>query len=480
MELGKRLLSCAKQGDTEGVRQLMSRGAPFTTDWLGTSPLHLTAQYGKYDTCEVLLRAGCSRDARTKVDKTPLHVAAQEGQADICELLLKHGAEVDAQDMLRMTALHWAVERGCRQTVELLVRYGANTNLESKFDKTVLELATESGRPDIFDILRNCERVSNLTANSEGLAQDGVGRQEVVHAKDQDAALQFIKTELDNVPLQTVNLDPIQIALSSAGEENLILSSPGPPPLGGPPCLGEEENEALKLLASHGITMLPNEEDSVLASQSIELTEAGKLALSLAPSPPSIPRQIERSISLPISSKENPIFSPLPSVSSNSKVVTLQSTPVKSDSPIVPLINNISGVNQSSKAPKVIKLTAAQFAAIKRGKSGQIVLPGLLGAAKKESSTISLARPSGSKRELEGTSLSPIDLDIVSQPARKVIRLDVSQGQGHALRDKFELQKQLQKQLEAKSGETERLKQELQKRQEEEEKLKAQIRALSC
>lgn len=100
MELGKKLLACAKDGDTEGVRLLMSRGAPFTTDWLGTSPLHLTAKFGKLDTSEVLLRAGCSRDARTKVDKTPLHVAAQEGHPEICELLLEHGSDVDAGDMV--------------------------------------------------------------------------------------------------------------------------------------------------------------------------------------------------------------------------------------------------------------------------------------------------------------------------------------------------------------------------------------------
>ena len=100
VELGKKLLACAKDGDTEGVRLLMSRGAPFTTDWLGTSPLHLTAKYGKVDTCEVLLRAGCSRDARTKVDKTPLHIAAQEGHTDICDLMLNHGADVDARDMV--------------------------------------------------------------------------------------------------------------------------------------------------------------------------------------------------------------------------------------------------------------------------------------------------------------------------------------------------------------------------------------------
>jgi hypothetical protein len=49
---------------------------------------------------QVLLKAGCSRDARTKVDKTPLHVAAQEGNMTICQLLLEQGADVDAKDMV--------------------------------------------------------------------------------------------------------------------------------------------------------------------------------------------------------------------------------------------------------------------------------------------------------------------------------------------------------------------------------------------
>lgn len=56
---------------------------------LGTSPLHLSAQYGHYSTTEVLLRAGVSRDARTKVDRTPLHMAASEGHASIVEVLLQ-------------------------------------------------------------------------------------------------------------------------------------------------------------------------------------------------------------------------------------------------------------------------------------------------------------------------------------------------------------------------------------------------------
>ena len=140
VDLGKRLLEAAKQGLTDEVRTLMSNGAPFTTDWvrpffepaskllnnvrlwieeqvldgtgtflhapiwslqLGTSPLHFAAQNGHLATAEVLLRAGISRDARTKVDRTPLHVAAQEGHAEVVELLLRNGADIEAKDMVR-------------------------------------------------------------------------------------------------------------------------------------------------------------------------------------------------------------------------------------------------------------------------------------------------------------------------------------------------------------------------------------------
>lgn len=100
VELGKQLLASARDGDTEDVKTLISKGAPFTTDWLGTSPLHLAAQFGHVETCERLLSAGISKDTRTKVDKTPLHVAAQEGHADVINVLLKNGADVNAVDLV--------------------------------------------------------------------------------------------------------------------------------------------------------------------------------------------------------------------------------------------------------------------------------------------------------------------------------------------------------------------------------------------
>lgn len=552
VELGKKLLACAKDGDTEGVRLLMSRGAPFTTDWLGTSPLHLTAMYGKVDTCEVLLRAGCSRDARTKVDKTPLHVAAQEGHTEICELLLSQGADVDARDMLRMTPLHWAVERGCTQTVELLLKHGANTNIESKFDKTALEIASENGRPDIFEILQNAEQFRVLAIDSGDSGGGGqldpgmvVSQQEVVQTEvagqlvrhsvnggevnQSHNNLQFIKSELENIdtenlPLQ-ISLDPIQIALNSVGEGiasevnssqfltplsshqntssittysetipvsgDLITSDP----ISSMPLISSiaetdltsfnssssPQDEAMKLLASHGITMLP--EEPPLPPQSLSLTEAGKLALSFTnkttsqPSTtPSLPRLVQpnspaRSISVSVPKSFSNLATFQPKVT---KIVTLNTSTPKTES-TKPLPTPIT----FPKPPRVIKLTAAQFAAIKKGRAGQIVLPAL-GQNKKE--TITLAN-STTKRDSDSGNI------VTLSPPKKVIRLEspslkVTEPDHIATfnaidNDKLELQKKLQRQLELNVQEAEKLKEETKRREQEAERIKAQLKALS-
>lgn len=52
------------------------------------------------DTVKILIRAGISRDARTKLDRTSLHLAAQEGHLVIVDFLLRSGADIDARDMV--------------------------------------------------------------------------------------------------------------------------------------------------------------------------------------------------------------------------------------------------------------------------------------------------------------------------------------------------------------------------------------------
>ncbi|XP_067874419.1 GA-binding protein subunit beta-1 isoform X3 [Heterodontus francisci] len=166
VDLGKKLLEAARAGQDDEVRILMSNGAPFTTDWLGTSPLHLAAQYGHYSTAEVLLRAGVSRDARTKVDRTPLHMAASEGHANIVEVLVKNGADINAKDMLKMTALHWAVEHSHQDVVELLVKYGADVHTPSKFCKTAFDIAVDNEDEELILMLQRAMQ-NQINTNSD-------------------------------------------------------------------------------------------------------------------------------------------------------------------------------------------------------------------------------------------------------------------------------------------------------------------------
>ncbi|XP_046856951.1 mucin-5AC-like isoform X2 [Xenia sp. Carnegie-2017] len=150
---GKRLLEASKRGQADEVSMLMTSGAPFTTDWLGTSPLHLAAQYGHTTTAEVLLRAGVSRDARTKVDRTPIHLAAQNGHIDIVDLLIAGGASVNHTDMLNMTPLHWACDSGHVDIVRLLLRNGAKMDVESKFKQLPIDIARQKGFVEIVNVL---------------------------------------------------------------------------------------------------------------------------------------------------------------------------------------------------------------------------------------------------------------------------------------------------------------------------------------
>jgi len=477
----------------------MSRGAPFTTDWLGTSPLHLTAKFGKLDTSEVLLRAGCSRDARTKVDKTPLHVAAQEGHPEICELLLEHGSDVDAGDMLRMTPLHWAVERGCCATVEILLRHGANTNIVSKFDKTPLEIASENGRPDIFEILQNSENLRMLAIDNGGGGDIGevghqnnliISQQEVVSSGPgqfvghtlgvgglQKKTLHIsntfpiVKSEIENhsdpIPLQ-INLDPVQIALNSVGEGGISDMSE----------MESAQDEAIKLLASHGITMLPED------SPTLTLTEAGKLALS------SSNKVTTSNIITASNIKTMSPISRTTSVPRITKLVTLKTSPIKNEkiTMIPPIKSSPMTVSNSmpdaaengsgqNKPIRVIKLTPAQAEAFKRSRAaGQIMFTKDKLLSSPGSNSVS-TQESGINKEngniLNTNNASPVNMD---EPSSKVIKLE----NGNRLAtSKEELQKKLQLQLKQKAEEAERLKQETKKREEECEKLKAQLDALS-
>ncbi|CAN9503573.1 unnamed protein product [Ophioblennius macclurei] len=216
VDLGKRLLEAARKGHDDEVRNLMANGAPFTTDWLGTSPLHLAAQHGHYSTADVLLRAGVSRDARTKVDRTPLHMAAAEGHTVIVELLVRSGADINAKDMLKMTALHWAAQHGHHGVAETLIKHGADVHALSKFDKTPFDIAVDIQNTELMLLLQEgMQNQVNMNQVSMNVETSGTTNQP-----------QFIIQGIPAIQGGVVNLaDLLNKANSGDSEEAMAASA---------------------------------------------------------------------------------------------------------------------------------------------------------------------------------------------------------------------------------------------------------------
>lgn len=70
------------------------------------TPLHYAAKRNSYEICDMLLRGGINKDAKTKVDRTALHFAVYEGNKEVVELLLSRNAEVNIKDMVTKTACY--------------------------------------------------------------------------------------------------------------------------------------------------------------------------------------------------------------------------------------------------------------------------------------------------------------------------------------------------------------------------------------
>ncbi|XP_029653436.1 GA-binding protein subunit beta-1-like [Octopus sinensis] len=313
VELGKQLLDAAKRGDTDEVRTLMSNGAPFTTDWLGMSPLHFAARNGHFQTADVLLRAGISRDARTKVDRTPLHVASQEGHVTIVNLLLANSADIEAKDMLKMTPLHWATEKGHSTIVELLIKNGADVNVDDKFERTTLDIAHGNARQDILQLLHMGQNNPDLTGLTEGetvtiettdteaLASAGIVSHVIEEIPSSVVGTPIMEAPSTPVPSSetkdATNLVPVTLVpteTASSKNENSEQSSTSV--LATLAVLAEatapfnaqnpSTAEAMSWLESQGITMISTNDAGILTSavesgQPIALTEAGKMALNI-------------------------------------------------------------------------------------------------------------------------------------------------------------------------------------------------------
>ncbi|CAH0553271.1 unnamed protein product [Brassicogethes aeneus] len=279
-ELGKQLLKAAAEGDATEIKYLLMKGAPFTADWLGTSPLHVAAQNNSVEVCEILLRAGISKDARTKVDRTPLHIAAYEGHIDIVNTLLKHGADFECKDLLAMTPLHWAVQNGHAEVVKILIEKGCCTTEQNKFNLTPMDIASQLNREDLLELL-NCDA---------SIAAQNLALQLAAESGENSNASEYQTGLLENseaVPIETVLLEDDSMGLETHCEEGPSLNEDHLESQISESNVSTQESSfsaSMKILQDHGITMLPHDDNTILSTvmesgHSVVLTDIGKEVL---------------------------------------------------------------------------------------------------------------------------------------------------------------------------------------------------------
>jgi ankyrin repeat protein len=151
-----RVAAAAMRRDTEGVRTLLRSGADVNAAQSdGMTALHWTALNADLDTMSVLLSAGATTEATTRVGAyTPLHLASSRGHADAVARLLQAGSRVSAFTATGVQPLHLAAQSGSAQAVAALLEAGADRDARDKtHGRTPLVFATASDRVDAMAVL---------------------------------------------------------------------------------------------------------------------------------------------------------------------------------------------------------------------------------------------------------------------------------------------------------------------------------------
>jgi len=145
------LADAAERGDAAAVRALLARAADVgAAQGDGMTALHWAAQHGDADLASLLLTAGASVRATTRLGSyTPLHLASASGSAAAIKTLAAAGADVNARTTTGATPLMLAAASGAADAVSALLELSADANaVEDANGETALMFAAARDRAD--------------------------------------------------------------------------------------------------------------------------------------------------------------------------------------------------------------------------------------------------------------------------------------------------------------------------------------------
>jgi beta-lactamase regulating signal transducer with metallopeptidase domain len=130
------LFEAAREGDIDGVKELLAAGANASAKIEGDgSPLMGAAEAGRVDILRLLLDAGADPNGVVEGDGSPLIKAAQRGVLEQVQLLIDRGADVNLAVQGDENPLMGAAEGGHLAIVQLLVSRGADIHIRIQNDR---------------------------------------------------------------------------------------------------------------------------------------------------------------------------------------------------------------------------------------------------------------------------------------------------------------------------------------------------------
>lgn len=153
--LDKNLVTAARAGNYDQVKELLARGADADTEdisgledtspLLNTRPLLFAIYHGNLQMCQLLIENGANVNmVQWASRETPLMQAINHGYYRICQLLIAHNANVNAQDKDGWTPLIWAAKKGYSRICQLLSEHGAKRTM------AIVKLAIHLNNEDVI------------------------------------------------------------------------------------------------------------------------------------------------------------------------------------------------------------------------------------------------------------------------------------------------------------------------------------------
>ena len=146
----------AMKGDAATVRTLVRQGADVNAAQPdGMTALHWAALNGDLKMAEVLLVAGATTEALTRVGGyTPLHLASSRGHAPVVARLLEAGSKPKAVTATGVQAIHLAAQAGSADAIRFLIDRGADPNeRDTTHGRTALVFAASQNRLEAMRML---------------------------------------------------------------------------------------------------------------------------------------------------------------------------------------------------------------------------------------------------------------------------------------------------------------------------------------